>query len=68
VFAYLRTAESADRFLVVLNFGSEVHPLDLSQVGQQATIEVATDMVRRGVFDLASIALGADEGLVLRCL
>jgi len=34
VFAYLRTAENADRFLVVLNFGGEVHTLNLSQVGQ----------------------------------
>jgi alpha-glucosidase len=66
VFAYLRTVEGADHFLVVLNFGSDSHTLDLSQAGFTATIVVATDMARTGSVDLFSLALGANEGLVLR--
>jgi alpha-glucosidase len=66
VFAYLRTAKGVDHFLVVLNFGDEVHTLDLSQAGFTATIAVATDMVRSGSVDLSNLVLGANEGLVLR--
>jgi alpha-glucosidase len=66
VFAYLRTAKGVDHFLVVLNFGDEVHTLDLSQAGFTATIAVATDMVRSGSVDLSNLVLGANEGLMLR--
>jgi len=82
VFAYLRTAPGADRFLVVLNFGAEAYVLDLSHVAQTATIAVATDMLRRGSttlttggstalttggsVDLSSLPVAPNEGLVLR--
>ena len=66
VFAYLRTAPNTDRFLIVLNFGERDHTLDLGHVGQRATIAVATDMVRQGAVELASLQIGPDEGLVLR--
>ncbi len=66
VLAYIRTAPGADRFLVVLNFGSKKHTLDLSQVARQADIAVATDMIRRGEVALSDFALGPNEGLVLR--
>jgi alpha-glucosidase len=66
VLAYTRTAPAADRFLIVLNFGSAGHSLDLSQVASGAIIAVATDMVRRGQVDLSSLALAPGEGLVLR--
>ncbi len=52
VFAYLQIAPNADRFLVVLNFGSNEHMLDLSQAAQRATIALATGMVRRGAVEL----------------
>jgi alpha-glucosidase len=66
VFAYRRSARGADPFLVVLNFASGTHLLDLSLVASTAEIEVATDMVRRGKVGLMQLELGADEGLVLR--
>jgi len=66
VFAYLRTAPKADRFLVVLNFGAEVYTLDLSHVARKAAIAVASDMRRQGTVDLASLRVGPDEGVVLR--
>lgn len=66
VFAYRRTAPGADGFLIVLNFGAGSHTLDLSRVGPRATVAVATDTVRRGPVDLARLALGPNEGLVLR--
>ena len=66
VFAYLRTAPGADRFLVVLNFGGAAHTLDLGHVAPTATVAVATGMQRRGGVDLASLRIGPDEGLVLR--
>jgi len=67
VFAYLRFASGADRFLVVLNFGAESHVLDLSPVARtDARIAVATDMVRHGPVDLSRLPVAPNEGLVLR--
>jgi alpha-glucosidase len=67
VFAYVRTPPSADdRFLVVLNFGAEAHPLDLCHVCPGATIALATGLDRTGPVDLSELALGPNEGLLLR--
>jgi alpha-glucosidase len=66
VFAYLRTAPEADRFLVVLNFGDKSCQLDLSRVAAKAEIAVATGMERTGEIDLSRLAVGRNEGLVLR--
>jgi hypothetical protein len=40
--------------------------VDLSVVARNATIAVASDMQRSGPVNLAALALGPDEGLVLR--
>jgi alpha-glucosidase len=66
VFAYLRTAPGADRFLVVLNFGAEPHTLDLGHVAHTATVAVATGLVHQGRVELESLPVGPNEGLVLR--
>ncbi len=66
VYAYLRTAPGADRFLVVLNFGDQPQTVNLEQVASTATITIATDMVRRGRVELSSLLLGPNEGLLLR--
>jgi alpha-glucosidase len=66
IFAYLRTAPEADRFLVVLNFGSGEYTLDLSSVAPGATVAVATDMVRSSPVDLSALVLRPNEGLLLR--
>jgi hypothetical protein len=66
IFAYLRTTPGTDRYLVVLNFGGAAHTLDLSNVARSAEIAVGTDMVRQGRVDLGSLAIGGNEGLVLR--
>ena len=66
ILAYKRTSPDGDDFLVVLNFGGGEYMLDLSEVAAIAQIEIATGMQRNGEVDLMSLALGADEGLVLR--
>lgn len=66
IFAYLRTAEGEDSFLVVLNFTQNEHTLDLSSIAQKAAIAHATDMIRAGDVDLETLVVNADEGLVLR--
>jgi alpha-glucosidase len=66
VLAYLRSAPDHDYFLVVLNFGTQSHTLDLSRVAAGATIAVASDRVREGLVDLARLEIGPNEGLVLR--
>ncbi len=66
IFAYLRSVPNSDRFLIVLNFGSKSHTLDLSHVAPQATIAVATDMIRSGPVDLSNLSCRPDEGLILR--
>ena len=64
VFAYLRTA-GGQQVLVVLNFGTASHRLDFSAVAATGVIAVATDMRRTGAVDLAALAVGANEGLVV---
>ena len=66
VLAYLRSAPDQDYFLVVLNFGTRSHTLDLGKISWGATIAVASDMVREGLVDLTQLELGPNEGLVLR--
>ena len=66
LFAYLRAAPGADRFLIVLNLGGGAHRLDLSPLASGASIEVSTGMDRSGPVDLAALEIGPDEGLVLR--
>ncbi len=66
--AYRREPDEpgADRFLVVLNLGPRAHTLDLGAVGARGTIALATDLRRAGAVDLRALALGPDEGLVIR--
>jgi alpha-glucosidase len=66
VFAYQRTFAGANNFLIVLNFGPQRQTLNLSQVAHQATIAIATDMIRYGLVDLANLSLAPNEGLVLQ--
>lgn len=66
VLAYLRSAPDQDYFLIVLNFGTRSHTLDLGKISWGATIAVASDMVREGLVDLTQLELGPNEGLVLR--
>jgi len=66
VFAYVRTAQNADHFLVVLNFGGGAHRLNLNRLASSATIAISTDMMRAGQLDLSKLSLGPNEGLVLR--
>ena len=66
ILAYTRTSPDGDDFLIVLNFGSGEYMLDLSEVAPAAQIEIATGMQRSDEVSLTSLALSADEGLVLR--
>lgn len=67
VFAYLRSHEDADSFIVVLNFGGEHREIDLlEQVSGHATIAIASNMDRAGRIELSSFNLAPHEGLVLR--
>ncbi len=69
LFVYRRaldSAEGADSFLIVLNFGSKEHQLDLSHVSPTADVVVATAMRRTGEVDLAALVLRGNEGLLLR--
>ncbi len=66
IFAYRRSSDGHDTFLILLNFGSEAHTLNLSHLAETATIAVASDMIRSGDVALAELAIGANEGLVLR--
>jgi glycosidase len=61
VFAYLRGG-----FLIALNFSDTPCSINLAAVAPKAEIAVATDMVRSGSVVLDRLALGPNEGLVLR--
>ncbi|MEJ2747607.1 MAG: alpha-amylase family glycosyl hydrolase [Anaerolineae bacterium] len=64
IFAYRRTADTD--FLVILNFGSGTHTLNLAHVAEQAEIAIATGMNRGGPVDLNNLTIHHNEGLVLR--
>jgi alpha-glucosidase len=66
LFAYLRTTPHHPSFLVVLNFGSQTRSVDLSRVGADAVVAVATDMGRADKVSLQPLTLHPNEGLVLR--
>jgi alpha-glucosidase len=64
IFAYRRTADSD--FLIILNFGSDTHTLNLAHVAEQAKIAIATGMNRSGPIELGNLTIQPNEGLVLR--
>ena len=66
VFAFRRFGVDSDDFLVLLNFGQQTHPLNLTTEAPQATIEISTTMTRVGEIDLENFILQPDEGIVLR--
>jgi alpha-glucosidase len=66
VFAFLRTAPGASRFLVVLNFSDVELILNLSQVASAGTIAVSTGMQRGGHVGLSNLHLDPQEGLVVK--
>lgn len=66
IFAYCRTHPEAANFLIILNFGAQMHQLNLSHVAANANIVVATDMQRNGAVDLNKLVVNPNEGLVLR--
>ena len=66
IFAYQRTHNGADSFLIVLNFGDDTHTIDLSHIAPQATIAIATDMQQSGTVTLEKLNMNPNEGVVLR--
>jgi alpha-glucosidase len=67
IFAYLRT-QDATRLLVVLNFGDAARRLDLSAVPGRAELLLSTEMTAPRSMTLADLALGPNEGMILRLL
>jgi len=68
VIAYLRAPDEPgrDAFLVALNLGERAYTLDFGAVGARGTVVLATDLRRARVVDLHALALGPDEGLIIR--
>ncbi len=66
IFAYTRRTQAADSFLIALNFGADAHNIDLSTIGSSASIALNTTMDRTGAVDLGALAIGPNEGMVLR--
>ncbi|MBN1122646.1 MAG: DUF3459 domain-containing protein [Anaerolineae bacterium] len=66
ILAYRRAADGADTFLIVLNLGQAPCRLDLHHIAPAARIELSTAMDRRGEVDLSDLAIGPDEGVILR--
>jgi len=65
VFAYTRS-HGGERYLVVLNFGSGSHRLDLRSAGERATIALSTGMLSSGEIRLRQVYVTPHEGLLLR--
>ncbi|MAU01523.1 MAG: alpha-amylase [Anaerolineaceae bacterium] len=69
VFTYLREdGDSANgrSFLIVLNFTGEPQEVNITNLGEQATITLATNMQRSGTITLSHFTLAANEGLILQ--
>jgi alpha-glucosidase len=69
LFCFTRELDD-ERFLVALNFTSSDVPLALREdLGRTALVELSTDLTREpGEVELGDLALGPDEGLLLRLL
>ena len=65
VFAYERRAGD-DRVVVALNLLGAAASVELGALGTRAEVLVSTGLDRTGEISLAPLALGGDEGLVLR--
>lgn len=65
IYAYLRSIGS-ERLLVVLNFGSGHHRVDLGAVDSRAEILLNTGLDRAGDVHLLGLAVRPDEGILLR--
>ena len=67
VLAYRRTVEEGDGFLVVLNFGEEMHEIDLDTfVTAGMEITFSTDPARKVGAIAGAFSLAVDEGVILR--
>ncbi|MFQ5741871.1 MAG: alpha-amylase family glycosyl hydrolase [Acidobacteriota bacterium] len=66
IFAFTRAAPEADPFLICLNLGSSKQTLDLSRLGERASIALSTGLIRHGMVSLSTLSLDPDEGLLLR--
>ena len=65
VFAYLRTAADAS-FLIVLNFTGNPQEVNITELGNRATIALATNLQRSGQLSLLQFKLAANEGVILK--
>jgi alpha-glucosidase len=65
VFAFERT-HGDQKLLVLLNFGTDEHTLNLESSSTNATVLCSTHMDREGTVDLQRVTLRSDEGLMLR--
>ena len=66
IFAYVRSANAGDDFLIVLNYGKGTYNLDLSAAGNHGTIALSTGVDRTGDVELISFDVGPNEGVVVR--
>ena len=66
IFAYCRSFNGTDSFMVVLNFSKEDTQLDLGHYGTNALIEISTHLQRHGMVNLHKLHLSSNEGLVIR--
>jgi alpha-glucosidase len=67
VFAYTRSAND-ERYLILLNFGSDGYRLDFSHLGATAERRLSTRGSVPGQVELASLELRPDEGVLLRLI
>lgn len=65
IYAYTRSAGN-ERYLIMLNFGTTAHEIDLSASGAHAYLECSTMMDRTGPVDLSRLELRSFEGLLIR--
>ncbi len=68
VFAYVRKdGEGNGRsFLMILNFTGEPQEVNITDLGEQAIITLATDMQHKGTVTLSNLPLAPNEGLILQ--
>lgn len=66
IFAYQRTYPDAASFLIVLNFGNDIHTLDLSEIAPKGKVTISSGLKRSGLVDLKNLVINQNEGLVIR--
>ena len=65
IYVYKRTYGNSKSYLIVLNFSSKQHVINLLNTANEGSVAISTLMDRKGKVELSKLSIRPDEGLVI---